>query len=183
MSQKEVGDKLGISQRAYAFYEDGTRVPKWSRLLELGSILGIEKKRLLELYDEDVETNDSIPPTSKLSGISGQDPTPMQLLAGLTKGFEAIAETMKSIENKMAREDTQATIKKAVDKIVSNLPALLNRQDSGFGLVIELLKRDALREAKGNQEKAHEILGEIVQRIGQDLSPKLKTSIRADGHK
>jgi len=89
---------------------------------------------------------------------------------------------LENIETKMAQEQTQALIKKSVEKIEANLPALLNRQDSGFGIVIELLKRDVLREAKGNQEKANEILAEIVRRIGPDLSPKMKTSIRADGH-
>lgn len=89
---------------------------------------------------------------------------------------------LRSIESKMAQEQTQATIRKAVEKIEASLPALLNRQDSGFGIVIELLKRDALREAGGNQEKADQILREIVQRIGPDLSPKLRESIRADGH-
>lgn len=39
-----------------------------------------------------------------------QDATAMQILAGLTEGFKAIAETMRSIESKMAREETLTTM-------------------------------------------------------------------------
>jgi transcriptional regulator with XRE-family HTH domain len=49
------------------------------------------------------------------------EPSPMQLLAGLTEGFKAIAETMKSIESKMAQEKTQAKIADQTTKIQFSL--------------------------------------------------------------
>ncbi|HET6255810.1 MAG TPA: hypothetical protein VFE32_17165 [Puia sp.] len=64
----------------------------------------------------------------------------------------------------------------------SSFAGLLDRQEGGTAITIELLKRDALREAKGNPEKAHEILGEILRRIGPSLSRKMKEGIDADGH-
>jgi hypothetical protein len=114
---------------------------------------------------------------------SDQTFTPSQLFAMFLEVTRAQTAILDRIESKMAQESTQAMIKKAVDEIVTNLPGLLNRQEGGFGIVIELLKRDALREAGGNQEKAAEILGEILSRIGPDLSQKMKESIRADGHR
>jgi transcriptional regulator with XRE-family HTH domain len=59
----------------------------------------------------------------------------------------------------------------------SNFAGLLNNQEGGFAIVIELLKRDALREAGGNQEKAAEILGEILRRIAPKLSHNMKDGI------
>jgi transcriptional regulator with XRE-family HTH domain len=62
----------------------------------------------------------------------------------------------------------------------SSFVALLDRQEGGSAIAIELLKRDALREANGNPEKAREILADILRRIGPGLSQKMKEGIGAD---
>lgn len=141
--------------------------------------------------------------TGKGSNFKEEDPSAMQILSILAKtidrheansekhltvfdkfadALKAHAETLSIIKKEMAQETTQAKIDKTVDRVEFNLNALLKKQEGGFGIVIELLKRDARREAKNNPDKAREILEEIVSRIGPDLSPKLKEDIRVDEH-
>lgn len=57
MSQEDVAKQLGISQRAYAFYEDGNRNPKPQRLKEIAKILEIPSSQLISLYSSELEQN------------------------------------------------------------------------------------------------------------------------------
>jgi len=120
---------------------------------------------------------------NKIETKAEKEPSMNSVLLVLAEGYKAQVETIKSIESKMAQEQTQAMINKSVQKIVTSLPELADRLENGFAIVIELLKRDALREAKGSQERARQILGEILQRIGPDLTPKMQEGIRSDGHR
>lgn len=63
LTQEDVAKKLGISQRAYAFYEDEAngRLPKRKRMEDLGKVLHIPIKTLLKLHSEGIEENASTP--------------------------------------------------------------------------------------------------------------------------
>jgi transcriptional regulator with XRE-family HTH domain len=62
LTQEDVAKKLGITQRAYAFYEDenNDKIPKPKRLAQLGEILSIPLNTLLAYYEKEVEENTSI---------------------------------------------------------------------------------------------------------------------------
>lgn len=62
LTQEDVAKKLGISQRAYAFYEDETReqMPRAKRIKELGKILNIPVKTLIKHYNSELEEHTSI---------------------------------------------------------------------------------------------------------------------------
>lgn len=53
LTQEDVAKKLGITQRAYAFYEDEqlNKIPKPKRLAELGKILNVPINTLLKVYE------------------------------------------------------------------------------------------------------------------------------------
>lgn len=72
LTQDDVAKKLGISQRAYAFYEDETngRLPKRKRMEDLGKVLDIPIKTLLKLYSEGVEENPSTEEVPKQNGAT-----------------------------------------------------------------------------------------------------------------
>lgn len=57
LTQEDVAKRLGISQRAYAFYEDETneRIPKPKRLAQLGEVLNIPINSLMKHYSNGVE--------------------------------------------------------------------------------------------------------------------------------
>jgi transcriptional regulator with XRE-family HTH domain len=57
LTQEDVAKRLGISQRAYAFYEDETndRIPKPKRLAQLGEALNIPINTLMRHYSNGIE--------------------------------------------------------------------------------------------------------------------------------
>jgi transcriptional regulator with XRE-family HTH domain len=61
LTQEDVAKRLGISQRAYAFYEDETneRIPKPKRLAQLGEALDIPIKTLMKQYGSGIEENNT----------------------------------------------------------------------------------------------------------------------------
>lgn len=70
-----------------------------------------------------------------------------------------------------------------IDKIEASLLTDRINQEGLLGFVTELLYRDCLREAKGNEEKALKSLGEILRRIAPELHLRWQKNIGADGHK
>jgi transcriptional regulator with XRE-family HTH domain len=48
LSQKELADKAGVSQRAISHWEQGIREPKWSNVLVLAEALGVDCQAFLE---------------------------------------------------------------------------------------------------------------------------------------
>ncbi|MDP4256334.1 MAG: hypothetical protein Q8938_20195 [Bacteroidota bacterium] len=84
-------------------------------------------------------------------------------------------------ENNQLLKKERSELAAKVEDIQASLASALKRQDAGFGLVAELLKRDVHREAKGNPGRVKKILGEILRKAGPDLSPNLKESIAVDG--
>lgn len=93
------------------------------------------------------------------SNISEREPKPMELLAGLMEGFKAIADTMKSIENKMARENTQAKIDQTTGRIETNLDytkdlieLLSQHVDSKFEDLAEQLSKLAARKNASSRD-------------------------------
>lgn len=82
----------------------------------------------------------------------------------------------KGIEERIKDIDTRTS------GIEASLKTDRKNQEGLLSFVTELLYRDCLREAKGNEDKAHEILDEILHRISPELHLRLKESIRADGH-
>ena len=99
---------------------------------------------------------------------------------------EAEAKKPGSVDYQAKFYDAYDTIKRYNEFLQrlmeTSFAALLDRQEGGSAIAIEMLKRDALREANGNPEKARLILGEILRRIGPDLTQKMKVNIDADGH-
>lgn len=70
-----------------------------------------------------------------------------------------------------------------IEKIEASLRTDRINQEGLLGFVTELLYRDCLREAKGNEEKALKNLGEILRRISPELHSRWRKNIGADGHK
>lgn len=53
LSQKELGEKLQVSQAMIAQYENGKRIPKITTLLNIAAALHIDSLPLLEIYQHD----------------------------------------------------------------------------------------------------------------------------------
>lgn len=83
----------------------------------------------------------------------------------------------KGIEERIEEIDDRST------EIEVSLRRNLANQDGLLQLVTVILYRDCLREAKGNEEKAEEILDEILRRTLLEQYSHLKKGIRVDGHK
>lgn len=169
---KTLADRLGqsYSTRQYQKLEFGL-FPK----LKTGIIKEIDDILGSNIYSLVYEQKGRPLPVAKVekSEIKGKGLSDREILAGLNRGFEAIAETMRSIESKMAREETLA-------KMETSLRSVLESQDAGFGLVAEDLRLNIVREAKGNQEKVKENLRRIRQKIGPKLGPIAQKGISAD---
>ncbi|OJW53652.1 MAG: hypothetical protein BGO55_00795 [Sphingobacteriales bacterium 50-39] len=123
MSQQDVGDKLGITQRAYAFYEDGRRIPKWPRLQELGAILGISRKDLLAAY-EGIEQNDTDDEGVGNSELKKVLTLMAEAYRDQAKAFAAQTEILKNIEKNMARQESQAKIETNLNEALAGIETL-----------------------------------------------------------
>jgi transcriptional regulator with XRE-family HTH domain len=117
LSQQQVAEQLNISQRSYAFYEEGRRVPKWARLKKIGHILGIESEVLLEFYgvsSEQKATNSD----QNSPDIDTGEPTSKQILMVLAEAFRSQTGIIKSMESKMALETSLQEVLAGVETIV-----------------------------------------------------------------
>lgn len=52
LTQKQIADELGITIRAYQYYEQGTKYPTQPKLIKLAAILGVTPGELLSLQDQ-----------------------------------------------------------------------------------------------------------------------------------
>lgn len=162
LSAEELATLIGVSKDNIYKWEKGTRPSNPEDYIKLTNWLNGKMEGVPKLEDR-------------------KEPSPMELLAGLTEGFRAIAATMKSIENKMAQESTQAKILKALEDQDTTFAKSIGNQRGLATLVGELLMRDIAREAKNNPENVQKILQDFLRRIGPKLSPDVKESIGADG--
>lgn len=192
-----MGKVKKIEDRTRWFIDEYDRLSKEGRLpsnVELAKILGIRSKSAITNIlkgDQNIQPEHwekfkahfGLSNTLNNSKISERQPSPMELLAGLTEGFKAIASTMRSIENKMARETTQAEILKIVIDQQNSFARSDKNQLGLASLVGELLMRDFVREAKSNPGNVQKILQDFLRRIGPKLTPDVKESIGVDGHK
>lgn len=55
LTQQEVADKIGTSQRSYGFYEDGKRNPKITTLNKIADVLSLDKAKLGKLITSELE--------------------------------------------------------------------------------------------------------------------------------
>lgn len=132
LSQKDVGAKLGISQRSYAYYEDGTRIPKYGRLMELGAILGIDKEKLLAPFQTATETKDSNVDSSQMVFPASEEELSQNqiilMLAQANKdyaeGFKALARVVERIEKNMARQESQAKMEANLNEALAGIETL-----------------------------------------------------------
>lgn len=58
LSQKELGERLGVSQQHIAQYESGKRLPKLSTMVKLASALNIDTHLLTSAYQIDIMNSD-----------------------------------------------------------------------------------------------------------------------------
>lgn len=140
LSQEDVGKKIGITQRAYAFYEDGTRRPKWPRLKEIGDFLGIDEKILWEAYTCKKVINDTMDDEAMgiiANGDKGaiQELSPGQVMSILTmafkdqaEAFKAHARTMENIEKNMARAESQARVESNLQRVFGGVETIGDQQ-------------------------------------------------------
>lgn len=150
LSQEEAGKLIGISQRAYAFYEDGTRTPKWPRLKELGKALGIDEAKLWIAFTGNSETFVSNDGNDEESNEDGEL-THGQILSFLARSLERYskahehqAETIRiqasileEIQKRMARESS-------LQEVLAGVETIADRQ----GPAIQKILAD-LAELKG----------------------------------
>lgn len=52
LTQKQIADELGITVRAYQYYEEGKKYPTQPKLIKLAEILGVSPGELLSLQDQ-----------------------------------------------------------------------------------------------------------------------------------
>lgn len=52
LTQKQISDELGITVRAYQYYEEGKKYPTRPKLVKLSEILGVTPSELLSLQDQ-----------------------------------------------------------------------------------------------------------------------------------
>lgn len=70
------------------------------------------------------------------------DPSPMQILAVLADAFRDQAAMMKSIESKMAREETQARIKSSLTEVLAGVETIALRQQESFQAILAKIDRN-----------------------------------------
>lgn len=74
-------------------------------------------------------------------------------------------------------------ISERIRDLEANLDRTLKNQDGSLAFLWELLKRDARREAKGNEGKMKKILNEILHKLSPELGLHLRKDIFAhDGN-
>lgn len=117
LTQQEVADKLGISQRAYAFYEDGSRAPKTQRLLQLGNILGIPHSKLITSSSSNLEQN---VPHGTLDGVDEEDlknrGKQIRLEASVNVVLFAVAELYAKIDKSRTAVSVYGEFEEAIRK-------------------------------------------------------------------
>jgi hypothetical protein len=161
-----------IEDRTRWFIDEYNRLADAKRLpsnVELARIMGINSKsavtnilkgdqNIQPQHWEKFKVHFKVENPSVGSNKSEREPKPMELLAGLMEGFKAIADTMKSIESKMAQEKTQAKIDQTTGRIESNLDytkdlieLLSQHVDSKFEDLAETLSKLAARKNASSQ--------------------------------
>lgn len=183
-----------IEDRTYWFIDAYNKLQEDGRLpsnVELAEIMGMKSKSTVTNIlkkEQNIQPNQwekfsvhfSLDKSPNGSHKNEREPTAMELLAGLTEGFKAIAATMRSIENKMAQEGTQAKVLDKVKAVEASLKSVLESQDAGFGLVAEVVLMEVHREANGNQKREKENLHRIRQKIGPKLGSIAQKGISPD---
>jgi transcriptional regulator with XRE-family HTH domain len=119
MSQEEVAKAIGVSQKSYSHYENGTRNPKIDKIIKLAKLLGIELTFS----------------TSTLNGQKNQNE--INIIP------ESLEEQLKSIkiENKFLK-DENAELKKIIETKDEKI-AELNKKIGGLEMMVEF-KNNAL---------------------------------------
>ncbi|HLI91962.1 MAG TPA: helix-turn-helix domain-containing protein [Puia sp.] len=121
-SQQYVADQLGISQRAYGFYEEGRRTPKWPKLKKIASILGLDQNEMLRMHAQILELD----VTNSTAGEGGEEePTAREILMEMArartaheKSYDTLARIIERqtsilelIKSDMARQSSLDDIK------------------------------------------------------------------------
>lgn len=162
---KKIEDRTNWFIKAYNKLEKERRLPS---NVELATIMGMPSKSTVsnilkrqqniqpeqwQKFKEHFEIEELLPNSES----SEREPTMKELLAGLTDGFRAIAETMRSMESKMALETTQGQMKTSLTEIRRDVTTLVERQESAVEEIRDLFlqlgaqKRTA---SKGVRKKA-----------------------------
>ena len=119
MSQEEVAKAIGVSQKSYSHYENGTRNPKIDKIIKLAKLLGIELTFSTSTLNDQKNQNEiNIIP-------------------------ESLEEQLKSIkiENKFLK-DENAELKKIIETKDEKI-AELNKKIGGLEMMVEF-KNNAL---------------------------------------
>ena len=152
---KTARQRIGLKARPFAI-KGGIDISQYSKI-ERGEA-GLSREKISEVAKIHGINMDFIT-TGKGPILIGEEevfektkvePTMKEILMVLAKGFTAQAETLKSIESKMARQDSQANI------------------EANLGLVLETLRTVAVR-----QEADEEIMLASLSRLEGDQENKL----------
>lgn len=150
LTQEDVAKRLGISQRAYAFYEDenNDRIPKPKRLAELGKVLNIPIKTLMAHYASDSEENATDKEVNDNgSPLPGPDSSQKVLL-----DLSIILDLLKSAQGEKSR---------LMDVIDANLTSLQTTQQIILAHVKAGHKWEAKKYGEGSEEKENSILAQL----------------------
>ena len=161
---KKIEDRTIWFIEAYKKLSEGGRLPT---NVDLAKIMGIESKSTITNIlnkDQNIQPQqwDKFKKHFSIEGFGNgsqkteREPTTMELLAGLTEGFRAIAETMRSIESKMAQREDQAVIKEKVQTTETRTLII----ESNLKLVLETLRTVGVR-----QEADEEVVLESLARL------------------
>ena len=119
MSQEEVANAIGVSQKSYSHYENGTRNPKIDKIIKLAKLLEIELTFS----------------TSTLNDQKNQN--------GININPESLEEQLKSVkmENRFLKDKNEG-LKKNIETKDEKI-AELNKKIGGLEMIIEF-KSDAI---------------------------------------
>ncbi|PEU67484.1 transcriptional regulator [Bacillus cereus] len=192
ISQKELAEKLNMTQQAVSYYEKGSRIPDENILLEISRILNVHVEYLTE------ETNDldgwdlwekhtgysiekiqnEIKRIQNANHVVGDENDLQNLIGQAVANLEGIGNTDRGIIDKIARDinSLQSELNKKYEdpKKVAKLPSLGEKGEMkirpGTIKPIELIFDDLSAEA---YEKAMDVLIQ-ARRDLQDISNNLR---------
>lgn len=153
LTQEDVAKRLGISQRAYAFYEDENleRMPRAKRIKELGKVLNIPVRTLMQHFNAEIEGESSThvqeKPVAESQSIKASD----TLLTGAHVTLQDYINELKD-----SRDRWYSIVNSILGHIEKDTKAVLAHQKAW-------IEYEAEKASGGNDD----LKGEIMNKMGK----------------
>lgn len=158
LSQLEVAEAVGVTQKAYSLWEDGKRNPKMKSILLLEKVLGSE---LLSTKESAVISQGSV---VKETAIKSESDPEVDIVVRLQK---KLTETYEDRLREL-KED-KAFLQRMIETSLGKLDRIERLSESTLADLKGSMKYQAEREAKGNIEKQNDIESHVSKLAGDAL--------------